>query len=59
MENKEVIKVLKVGGYNTETGDSFVKEINKEYSLEECPSCHEKTLTHQGGMYPMQFLRLF
>lgn len=45
----EVIKVLRVGGYNTETGDSFVKEINKEYSLEECPSCHEKTLIHSNG----------
>lgn len=45
----EVIKILKVGGYNAETGESFVKEVNKEYSLEECPSCHEKTLIHQGG----------
>lgn len=42
-------KVLKVGGYNTETGESFVKEINKEFSLEECPSCHEKTLIHTNG----------
>lgn len=45
----EVIKILKVGGYNAETGESFVKEVNKEYSLEECPNCHERTLIHTNG----------
>lgn len=36
-------KVLSIGGFNLETGETF------NSTLEECPSCHEKTLIHQGG----------
>lgn len=48
-EQNATYKVLKVGGHNTVTGESFEKEINKVYSLEECPNCHEKSLVHVGG----------
>lgn len=36
-------KVVSVGGFNLETGETF------NSTFEECPSCHEKTLIHQGG----------
>lgn len=45
-ENNSEMRVIRAERHNTETGESFVKEVS---SLEECPNCHEKTLAHSNG----------
>ena len=46
-KTKRVLVIAK--GAQAEAAKEYIQNLHKNSSLEECPSCHEKTLIHQGG----------